>query len=110
MLRAIGRALRILIREALEGIAGWGAYQIQSFGRLVLYSWLRSDREISDAVALAVAGGTLIVVLVVLGLATAFVVGVFSWLTDSSSIPPSQGPGSGHTDPEDRPWWDEGPR
>jgi hypothetical protein len=84
----------------------WGSYQAQIFGRFV-YGWFRSDREISDAVALAVAGGTLVVGLILLGLVTAFVIGVVSWLTDSNSNAVDHGPAPEPPDPEDRPWWDE---
>lgn len=104
MLRAIGRALRNLLREALEGRASWGGVQLQILGRFV-YEWFNSDREISDAVALAVAGGTLVVGLILLGLAAAFVIGVFAWLYELSSIHAGQGPEA--TDPEERPWWDD---
>ncbi len=108
MLSAVGRALRSLIREAIEGRASWGAYQLQIFGRFV-YSWFRSDREISDAVALAVAGGTLMAGLILLVLVTAFIIGVFSWLTSSSANPAGQGSAPEPPAPEERPWWDEPP-
>lgn len=107
MLRAIGRALRSLVSEALEGSTNWVASWGHMFGRFI-YSWFRSDREISDAVALVVAGSALVMGLIVLGLLTAFIIGVFSWLSD----PSPQTPGPGRTpDPEppdsdERPWWD----
>jgi len=102
MLRAIGRALRRLISEALEGSTNWGAHGPHIVGRLI-YSWFRGDREISDAYALLVVAVTLVLGLIVLGLLVAAVLGVMAWLKDSST------PARDSEDPPDageRPWWE----
>ena len=81
----------------------WGAAWLHVVGQVV-YSWIRSDREISDAVALAVAVSTLIVALIFLVLLRVVVVGVFSWLSDLQSQRPDS------SDDPQTPDSDEGPR
>lgn len=103
MLRAIGRVLREFATEALEGSTNRGASWLHVVGQVV-YSLTRSDREISDAVALAVAVGTLIVALMFLVLLRVVVVGVFSWLSDLQSQRPNS------SDDPQTPDSDEGPR
>ena len=107
MLRAIGRALRYLLREAFEGMTNLGVAWLHAIGRVV-YTWFRGDREISDAVALLVGSGSLLLLLVFLILLAAFIIGVFSWLGETSPniAGPDDSPDSGTSDPEDRPWWE----
>ena len=107
MLRAIGRALRYLLRETFESMTNSGAAWAQAIGRVV-YTWFRGDREISDALALLVGTGSLVLLLVFLVPLAAFIIGVFSWLGETSRniAGPDDSPDSGTSDPEDRPWWE----
>ena len=107
MLRAIGRALRRLIAEAIEGSTGFGAPSVQMLGRLV-YSWFRGDREISDAVALLVAVSTLAVALLFLLLVSATIFGVASWLRGlaSRTAGHDDSPEPNPPEPDERHWWE----